>query len=78
MRLICGFASLVSCCLRLAKFPEEAFLICLNQNHLGSVADKEVGGWRKSKEKSRIKQLLSVAAAEKISAETAAGRLVLC
>lgn len=78
MRLIGGFASLVSYCLRLAKFPEEAFLICLNQNHLGSVADKEVGGLRKTPEKGRIKQLLAAddaAAAEEISAETVLSEL---
>lgn len=72
MKLIGGFASLVSYCLRLAKFPEEAFLICLNLNHFGSVADKEVGGLRKTPEKGRIKQLLAAAAAaeEEICAET--------
>lgn len=76
MKLIGGFASLVSYCLRLAKFPEEAFLICLNQNHLGSVADKEVGGLRKTPEKGRIKQLLAVAAAaEEISTETVLSEL---
>lgn len=59
MRLIGGTAALVSYCFHLAKFPEEAFLICRTERW---------GVWGKARKSTKIKQL--VAAFEEISAET--------